>query len=472
MFATEVLGILPYGVPNPDDAPQLAEWQTAFLKAFKESPRHSVRSGHGVGKGATIAILALWFVSTFYDAKAVLTANSQDQLRDNNWPEIKKWHRLLPDELKEQIAIEEERIFVKAAPGMSFLVRRTASKDRPEAMQGIHARNVLYIVDEASGIPDVVFEVAQGSLSTAGAMAALFSNPTRANGFFFKTHNELRHLWRCWVINAETVPHAQDSVREFAASYGKESNKYRVRVLGEFPTTDDETVIPLHTIESARNREVAATPVWPVWGLDVARFGDDRSCLVKRQGNTLIAAPKVWKNKSNVQLAALIEQEYRQTPNHLKPREIWVDVIGNGSGVFDILAAPGHETQRLMRACNVATSPLASAIDARLRDELWFLARDWFASGTVAIPTFPTPDENALVQELIGELATPMFDFTAAGKRVVEPKDEFKKRLGKSSDLADAFVMTMGAGVYYREEAMGHSRRRRAGGGASSWMAE
>lgn len=467
-----MLGILPYGAPNPDEQPQLAKWQDEFLQAFKEAPRHSVRSGHGVGKGATIAILALWFVSTHYDAKAVLTANSQDQLRDNNWPEIKKWHRLLPAELKDQIAIEEERIFVKAAPGMVFLVRRTASRDRPEALQGIHAKHVLYIVDEASGVPDIVFEVAQGSLSTDGAMAALFSNPTRANGFFFKTHTELRHLWRGWVVNAETVPHAQASVKEFAASYGKESNKYRVRVLGEFPTSDDETVVPLHTIESALGRDVAATPVWPIWGLDVARYGDDRSCLVKRQGNTLAAAPKVWKNKNNVQLAALVEQEYRATPNHMKPREIWVDVIGNGSGVFDILAAPGRETQRVMRACNVSTSPLASAIDYRLRDELWFRARDWFASATVCFPIQPSPEEQALVQELVSELATPMFDFTAGGKRVVEPKDEFKKRLGKSPDLADAFIMTLAGGVYYREDVMGRRRSNRGAGGGGSWMAE
>lgn len=471
-FATGVLGFLPADASNPDGHHQLSEWQDQFLRDFNTSPRHSVRSGHGVGKGTTIAILALWFVSTFYDAKAVLTANSQDQLRDNNWPEIKKWHRQLPIALQEQIEIAEERMHVKVMPEMSFLVRRTASRDRPEALQGIHAKHVLYIVDEASGIPDITFEVAQGSLSTEGAMAVLFSNPTRSNGFFYKTHNELRGLWKCWHVNAETVPRAAASVKEFAQTYGRDSNKYRVRVLGEFPSHDDETVIPLASVLGAVGRDVATSSVWPVWGLDVARFGDDRSALVKRQGNTLLGPPIVWKNKSAVQLAALVEQEYMATPNHEKPKEIWVDVIGNGSGVCDILSSPGREPRMAMRACNVSEAPMTSNIDMRLRDELWFKAREWFASNNVKFPLYgaDAPHKDVMIQELISELTTPMFDFTASGKRVVESKDEFKKRLGRSSDLADAFIMTMGAGIYHREDPhRGVYRTRRAT--QTSWMA-
>ena len=174
LFATDVLGFLLPGVPNPDDKPQLEQWQYEFLRDFHvgpdgkptDDPRHSVRAGHGVGKGVIIAILALWFVLTHHDSKAVLTANSQDQLRDNNWPEIRKWHKRLPLELQRQVQIDEERLYIKAAPEMAFVVRRTASKTNPEALQGIHAKHVLYLVDEASGIPDIVFEVAQGSMST------------------------------------------------------------------------------------------------------------------------------------------------------------------------------------------------------------------------------------------------------------------------------------------------------------------
>src|SRR5262245_53441694 len=110
LFATGVLGLLPYGADNPGGKTQLEQWQDQFLREFCRPPyRHSVRAGHGVGKGTVIAILALWFVCTRYDSKCVLTANSQDQLRDNNWPELKKWQRELPEELRDQIKIDEER---------------------------------------------------------------------------------------------------------------------------------------------------------------------------------------------------------------------------------------------------------------------------------------------------------------------------------------------------------------------------
>jgi hypothetical protein len=158
----------------------------------------------------------------------------------------------------------------------------------------------------------------------------------------------------------------------------------------------------------------------------------------------------VWKNKSNVQLAALVQEVYRNTPNDQRPKEVWVDAIGNGGGVYDILKAPGSELRDVVRECNVAQAPWASETDLRLRDELWFMARAWFDGENVAFPRNLPPEEAKLLEELIAELTTPCFDFTATGKRVVESKDEYKKRLGRSSDLADAFIMTMYAGVHSR----------------------
>src|SRR5262245_44596372 len=115
-FATGVLGFLPAGIANPERKPQLEAWQDSFLRGFCEHPRHSVRAGHGVGKGTIIAILMLWFLLSRVDAKCVLTANSQDQLRDNNWPELRKWHRCLPETLRSQLQIDEERAYLIAAP--------------------------------------------------------------------------------------------------------------------------------------------------------------------------------------------------------------------------------------------------------------------------------------------------------------------------------------------------------------------
>lgn len=468
LFATGVMGILPAGVPNPEGLDQLEAWQDDFLRPESfftdpagnptDNPRHSIRSGHGTGKGFTIAILALWFVSTHYDAKSVLTANSQDQLRDNNWPEIKKLYHKLPDDLKAQIQIDEERLYLKGCPEMSFVVRRTASKSNPEALQGIHAKHVLYLADEASGISEIVFEVAQGSLSTPGAIAVLFSNPTRATGFFFDTHNKLREKWKCRRLNSEDVPRARGHIEDIIKAYGKESNRYRVRVLGEFPTKDDDTVIPLELIEAAVGRQITRSDCWPVWGLDVARFGDDRTVLTKREGKRVLEVPITWKNLNSVQVAGKIIHEYNTTPNDMKPREVCIDVIGYGSGVVDILDQVGSPLRGRITAVNVAESAAVDPANHRLRDELWWKGREWFEKRDCSIPKG--------CEELINELAAPTYDFTDSGKRLVARKRDMKKDLGWSPDMADSFLLSLAAGVYPREPERHSPRRPKASDGS------
>lgn len=442
LFATGVLGYLPAGVPNPGKLDQLEDWQDRFLREFflapddtvTDSPRHSVRAGHGVGKGTVLAILALWFPLTHYDSKCVVTANSQDQLKVNNWPEIRKQAGKLPEDMRSLLDIEEEMIKLKAAPEMAFVVRRTASKSNPEAMQGIHAKHVLYLVDEASGIMDIVFEIAQGSMSTQGAISCLFSNPTRASGFFFDTHHKLRYRWRTRVVNCEDVPRARGHIEDVIAAYGKGSNRYRVRVLGEFPQADDETVIPLELVEGARNREVVTTKFVPVWGVDIARHGDDRCALAKRRGNTLTEPVTWWGGVDLTVTAGKIRRMWEDCLVEDRPSEILIDSIGLGAGVLDMLREQGLP----VRGVNVGETPSADDQYARLRDELWFKGRAWFHGRDVKIPA----DEA-----LIAELTAPTYDFTSNGKIVVEPKKEMKKRGLRSPDLADAFLLTFAGGI-------------------------
>lgn len=438
LFATGVMGFLPAGADNPTGALQLEQWQDDFLRAFYvdpqgkpcDDPRHSIRAGHGVGKGVLLSILGLWFVLCHYDSKCVFTANSQDQLRDNNAAELRKWAAYLPQELRDQVQIDVERIFIKAAPEMAFIVFRTASKSNPEALQGIHAKHVLYLIDEASGIDDVVFEVAQGSLSTKGAMAVMCSNPTRNRGFFFDTHNKLRHRWRTWRVNCEDVPRARGHIQDVIDAYGKGSNKYRVRVLGEFPTADDDVVIPLELVEAARGREIeTSASVLPVWGVDVARFGDDSSALAKRMGSRLIEPVKEWNGLDTMQLCGRIYKEWQDTPDALKPVSIFVDVIGLGAGVVDRL----KEMELPAVGVNVAESASSDDRFVRLRDELWFKGREWFFAKDCTIPN----DEK-----LIAELTTVTFDYASNGKHVVQSKKDMRKEGRASPNKADAFLLT------------------------------
>jgi phage terminase large subunit len=462
LFATDVLGFLMPGVPNPDRLPQLEPWQVVALRKFRKAWRRrfdrpgrlSIRSGHGIGKTCFLSIIILFcLLAGGLDTKIPVVANSQDQLRDGLWPELNKWMQKLPEELRAEIVWEKEKLYLKDIPEGVFAVRRTASKHRPEALQGIHADTVLAVFEEASGIPEETIEAGAGTLSTPGALAVAAGNPTRRTGFFHKTHTALRDTWDCMVVSSEDVPRARGHIADIIKLYGKDSNKYRVRVLGEFPTKDDDVVIPLEWIESAKGRKVAISHVWPVWGCDAARFGDDRITLLKRQGNTLLKPPRVWRNMDGGQVAGNIVADYRATPFDEKPKAICVDVIGYGASVVDFLNRDPElaSDDVMIVSVNVAESDSNDGLNHRLRDELWWKGREWFQGKDVCIRTeHLNGDELALIEQLIAELATPTYDFTAAGKRIVMTKAEMKKELSQSPDIADGFLNTFAAPVFPR----------------------
>jgi hypothetical protein len=220
LFVTDVLG----AIPEP--------WQAEALEAVGRHDRVSIRSGHGVGKTTLEAWLILWFLLTRKNCKIPVAANSQDQLRDTIWPEIGKWHRQLPDALKAMIDVQAERIVVVQDPEGAFAVRRTASKDNPEALQGFHAEHLLFLIDEASGIDDIVFGVGMGALSTPGAKVVMAGNPTRTSGFFRYAPclGPLAHD----ACELPQLPRAQGHIEDIRP-YGDNSNAYRVRVLGGWP---------------------------------------------------------------------------------------------------------------------------------------------------------------------------------------------------------------------------------------------
>jgi phage terminase large subunit len=445
LFVTDVLE----ASPEP--------WQIEALEKVANFDRLSIRAGHGVGKTTLLAWIVLWFMTTRIPFKIPVIANSQDQLRDVVWPELRKWWNRLPEPLRNEIEIGAERIFLKGAPEC-FTVARTASKDNPEALQGFHEENLLFLVEEASGIPDIVFEVGQGSLSTAGAKMVMFANPTRTNGFFFDTHHGLRDRWKTMRVNSEDVPRARGHIDDIIAKYGKDSNAYRVRVLGEFPDTEDDAVISLPLCEEAVSRKVRTTEFRPVWGVDVARFGDDTSALAKRQGNTLLEPVREWRDKDTMQTVGIIVDEWKATHDLDKPSEILVDVIGLGAGVVDRLSELGLPA----RGINVAESASTNDRYMRKRDELWFAGREWFEARDCCLP-----EDDAL----IAELTAPKYKIESSGRIKVESKDEMKKRGLRSPNRADAFLLTLAGGLDRKPDEQVDRYRKRLYGkrGGSAW---
>lgn len=401
---------------------------TAVAKGHR---RISVRSGHGVGKSTAVSWLALWYILTRYHAKIVITAPTSAQLYDALFAEIKRWVREMPEALQTLLEVKAERIELKEMPQENFISARTSRAEQPEALQGIHAEHVMLIADEASGIPEQVFEAAAGSMSGHNATTILLGNPVRSSGFFYETHNRLADEWWTRRVSCVDSPRVSEAyVKEMASRYGEESNAFRIRVLGEFPRSDDDTVIPMELLELAVQRDVAQTKFAPlVWGLDVARFGSDKSALCKRQGNTVIEPIRVWSNLDLMQLTGAVVAEWEALQPSERPAEILVDSIGLGAGVVDRLRELGLPS----RGINVSESPALGNTYRNLRAELWHKAKAWLEKRDCRLPK----DER-----LISELATVRYSFTSNGKIQIESKDEIRKRGLNSPDLADAFVLT------------------------------
>jgi len=420
LFATDLLG----ATPEP--------WQRQALEAIGSHDRVSIRSGHGVGKTTYFAWVALWFLLTRHPARVPIAANSQDQLRDTIWPEIRVWHKRLPEPLRDRLSVSAERVSVNGLD--SFAVARTVSRDRPEGLQGFHADHLLFLVDEASGIPDIAFEIAQGTLSTPGAKAALAGNPTRGHGYFYDTHHGLRDRWVTLKVSSEDVPRARGHIADIAERYGRGSNQYRVRVLGEFPRQDDDTLIGLDLVEDAVDRDVEPIGRAAVWGVDVARFGDDRTAIAKRRGNCLLEPVQWWQGADTMQTVSRIVRQWEVTEKEERPAAINVDAVGLGAGVVDRLRQLGLPA----RAVNVGEAPHdRSGRYLRRNDELWFAARDWFLARDCRIPR----DE-----QLIAELTGRKYGLSPTGKTAIESKDAMKRRGLRSPDIADAFILTFAGG--------------------------
>jgi phage terminase large subunit len=406
------------------------EWQLKALRAFAHGhTRVAVRSGHGVGKTALAAWVMCWFSNTRAPFKVAVTAPSAPQLFDALWPELGKWFGQLPETWRSLWDITSDHITLKR-DAECFITARTSRPDKPEAMSGVHSDHVLLVADEASGIDEAVYEAAGGSMSSAGAMTLLIGNPTRSSGQFWRTFTLERERWFTMKVSAFDSPRvAPEFVTEIRERYGENSNAFRVRVLGEFPAEDDNTLIPADLVDGAMTRDVPLDlSAACLWGIDVARFGDDASVLIKRRGSVVTEMPRTWRNIDTMTLAGAIKAEYDADIAN-RPALIVIDVIGIGAGVVDRL----HEQNLPILGLNVAEQPSVTGRYVRLRDELWSRAREWLETRAVRLPRH---------EQLRDDLVAPRYSFVSDGRLQVEPKNSMRARGLPSPDCADALIMT------------------------------
>lgn len=266
-FVEDIIG----ATPDPE--------QAKILRSVAASPMTSVRSGHGVGKSTVEAWVVIWFMTTRPFPKVPCTAPTQHQLFDILWAEVSKWLRNNPA-LQRELVWTKEKVYMRGYPEEWFAVARTASK--PDALQGFHADDLLFIIDEASGVADPIFEPVLGALSTPGARLLMCGNPTQLSGFFYDSHHKNRASYSTFHIdgrNSQRVP--KEFVDRIIRMYGENSDVFRVRVAGDFPLQEDDVFIPISLVEKSIHTEYTPrqAPLSVHIGCDVARFGDDKTVI-------------------------------------------------------------------------------------------------------------------------------------------------------------------------------------------------
>jgi hypothetical protein len=370
----------------------------------------------------------VWFANTRAPFKIAVTAPTAPQLFDALWPELVKWFNLLPKDWRRLWVITSDHITLRGDQEC-FITARTSRSDTPEAMAGLHSQHVLLVADEASGIDEAVYEAAGGSMSSPGAITLLIGNPTRSTGFFWRCHMMERDRWFTMRVSSADSPRVSKAfVEELEQRYGVDSNAYRVRVLGEFPVADADTLISAGLVDAAMLRDVPLDLSFPeIWGCDIARFGNDASVLIKRRGKVVTEMPRAWRQADTMQLAGAIKSEWDSQVQ--KPALICVDVIGIGAGVVDRL----HEQDLPVLGVNVSESPSTTGRFARLRDELWVRCKEWLETRSVRLPRH---------DQLRDDLAMPRYSFLSDGRLQVESKSQMRARRLPSCDYADALCMT------------------------------
>ncbi len=404
--------------------------QALVLRALDKGKRRiALRSGHGVGKSALLSWILLWWLSTRPASIIPCTAPTAHQLEDILWGEVARWHRKMRAPFRDLLQVGRNWVRHRGAPDSWFAVARTSRKGNPEALQGFHGEHLAFLIDEASGIDDEVFEVAEGALSTPGSLVVMAGNPTRREGAFFRAFHSDRAHWTTFCLpSSGSALVAPEYSTRMAQRYGEDSDIYRVRVLGEFPTREPDALIGLSTVEAAVGRDLTPEAGHPVvLGVDVARFGDDETVILRRR-DPVVEELQCYRGLDTMETVGRVCAEARAH----RAATIFVDVVGLGAGVADRL----RELKLYVHPVNVAERALDTERFDDLRSELWWRVRDWLESGEAKLPD----DE-----ELVAQLATVKYGVTSGGRIRIESKRERKHRSLASPDRGDALMMTFAA---------------------------
>lgn len=426
-FAKDILGVTP------------SKEQEMIMNDVAKYQMVSVKSGHGVGKSALESWIIWWYISTRPYPKILCTAPTKHQLHDILWAEVSKWKRNSKG-LDKNFEWTSEKIYLKGSQEEWFAIARTSNK--PDALQGTHAEHVLIIIDEASGVPDIVFEPVLGSMSTDDAKLLMCGNPTQISGFFYESHTSKRALYKTHTIDGSKCERVdKEYVKTIIEMFGKDSDVYRVRVAGEFPKANPESFISLDIINT--NKEIIKDVYSIDLGVDVARYGDDESVIATTFNKCQVERLNVFRHNDTMKLTGqivnIIKRINEDYPNITV--RVKIDCDGLGVGVYDRLKEVIAEKDLDATAveCHFGGKGGKVSYDEPIEyynstGLMWGNLRTKLKNKELAIP-----NDN----ELISQLTNRRYFINSDGTIKLERKEDMKKRNVHSPDRADAIVLSL-----------------------------
>ncbi len=394
------------------------------------------KSATGTGKTCVLAILVLHQLVTQEDVKIVATSPSAGQLSRGLRSELGKLHRMMSPEFQSLYRLTQERIMVVGHEDVRYCSLVTGSAENKESLAGVHAKKVIILIDESSSISQDIYDTLVGNLTTAGSSLIQTSNPVRPTGPFANlwSNPENKKIWKLLTFTAFDSPNVSPEwIDLIKAEYGEDSDFYRMRVLGKFPRAPAEAFISFKDIEEAAHNEAALTTYRhspKVIGVDVARFGDDASIFVLRQGNKILDIAKHSSIDTMELTAKLCEYQHMHQAS-----SIFIDAIGIGAGVFD----RAKELNLPAIDVVVSTKPSDPKRYCNLRSELWGLMRDWLKNDA------DIPHD----MELKEQLGSMQYGYNNKMQIQLLSKRDMKKRLKlPSPDIADALALTFAASTF------------------------
>lgn len=426
-------------------------WQADAL-AYLGRPgrkRLGLKACAGPGKTAVLA-WAGWHRLACYAApnehpKGTAVSITGDNLRTNLWAEMARWQNE-SEFLLRAFEWSSARIAARDHPETWFL----AAKSYPKAadvetigrtLAGLHSRYPFYLIDESGDIPPNMLRSAeQGLTSCEDGLIITAGNTTSQSGLLYdatvsRAGSQDEGRYEVISITADPddpkrTPRVQlEWARQQIATYGRENPWVMAYVLGQFPPGSINALLSVEEVEAAMKREPqAGSYEWAEarLGVDVARYGDDRTVIFPRQGLAAFQ-PAVMRHARGSAVSVDIANRVMGMMNEFKADQAFTDDTGGwAAGAVDVMRTAGRSPYGVQFHHSSPNQRFAN-----MRAQMWMDMADWI-KGKGCLPRIP---------EMIAELTAPTYFFNN-GKFQIEAKDQVKKRLGRSPDLADALALT------------------------------